>query len=74
MGHGKSFNEKGAMNRHERIHSGVKPYSCETSGKSFNDSGNIRKHERLHTGERPYNCEICGKSFSLLRHIEGSSY
>ena len=47
-----------------KIHTGEKPYACETSKKDFSNNGNLTKHKRIHTGEKPYECEICKKAFS----------
>jgi len=69
----KEFSCKSSLNRHMRIHSGVKPFQCGTCGKRFADKGVLDVHERIHTGKKPYRCNQCSKVFSqkgnLKRHM-----
>eukprot|EP00071_Canis_lupus_P025666 XP_022259223.1 uncharacterized protein LOC102155336 [Canis lupus familiaris] len=65
----KVFNKKRLLARHERIHSGVKPYECTECGKTFSKSTYLLQHHMVHTGEKPYKCMECGKAFNRKSHL-----
>lgn len=60
----KSFSCNAKLERHMRVHSGVKPYTCEYCGKSFAYSTSCRRHERTHVEGKPFKCSHCQKAFS----------
>ncbi|KAL6480840.1 hypothetical protein MHYP_G00118730 [Metynnis hypsauchen] len=74
---GRRFSRSDQLKRHQRRHTGVKPFQCETCQRKFSRSDHLKTHTRTHTGktsEKPFNCRWpnCQKKFArsdeLVRH------
>jgi len=59
-----NFTTKSALNRHNKIHLGLKEFKCTHCPAAFNVKCNLIEHERIHLKDKPYPCPECPASFS----------
>lgn len=80
---GKGFTQKSSLNRHIKIHKGIKPYACSFKcGQTFSTlsfarlvslmHSNCKRHELQHTNQYPYICpyESCGRVFKSASALQ----
>lgn len=62
------FSEKSVLRKHQRTHTGEKPYNCNHCGEASQKS-NLRVHQRTHT-ERNHKCDKCENFQSVNQALE----
>ncbi len=65
---GKQYSQKASLNRHLKIHSGVKKHVCNTCGLSFVQKCTLDRHLLTHDGVR-FICPLCSDTKFCQDHL-----
>ncbi|XP_076062024.1 uncharacterized protein LOC143037529 isoform X2 [Oratosquilla oratoria] len=65
----KVFYNSTKLERHRKVHTGIRPHKCHLCQAAFVEKCNLKIHLLTHSQDKPHQCDHCSKTFRYVRDL-----